>query len=72
MGTFGYVAPKYACTEMLTKKSDVYNFRILIIDIITGKSPVDYSKPQGEELIDLNLLEKPFSKALKLFSVGCS
>ncbi|XLR01546.1 hypothetical protein S83_067744, partial [Arachis hypogaea] len=48
MGTFGYVAPEYACIGMLTEKSDVYSFGILIMEIITVRSPVDYSKPQGE------------------------
>ncbi|KAK4769206.1 hypothetical protein SAY86_027356 [Trapa natans] len=53
MGTFGYVAPEYACTGMLNEKSDIYSFGILIMEIITGRSPVDYSRPQGE----VNLVE---------------
>ncbi|KAK4418554.1 putative serine/threonine-protein kinase [Sesamum alatum] len=53
MGTFGYVAPEYACTGMLNEKSDIYSFGILIMEIITGRAPVDYSRPQGEvNLID--------------------
>ncbi|KAL3517198.1 hypothetical protein ACH5RR_024100 [Cinchona calisaya] len=53
MGTFGYVAPEYACTGMLSEKSDVYSFGILIMEIISGRSPVDYSRPQGEvNLVD--------------------
>ncbi|KAK4487813.1 hypothetical protein RD792_005493 [Penstemon davidsonii] len=53
MGTFGYVAPEYACTGMLSEKSDIYSFGILIMEIITGRSPVDYSRPKGEvNLVD--------------------
>ncbi|KAK1427425.1 hypothetical protein QVD17_16111 [Tagetes erecta] len=53
MGTFGYVAPEYASTGMLNERSDVYSFGILIMEIISGRNPVDYSRPQGE----VNLVE---------------
>ncbi|XP_042013838.1 probable serine/threonine-protein kinase At1g01540 [Salvia splendens] len=53
MGTFGYVAPEYACTGMLNEKSDIYSFGILIMEVITGRTPVDYNRPQGE----VNLVE---------------
>ncbi|KAL3845162.1 hypothetical protein ACJIZ3_002565 [Penstemon smallii] len=53
MGTFGYVAPEYASTGMLNEKSDVYSFGILIMEIISGRNPVDYSRPPGEvNLVD--------------------
>ncbi|KAK9169454.1 hypothetical protein Syun_001594 [Stephania yunnanensis] len=42
MGTYGYVAPEYACTGMLNEKSDIYSFGILIMEIISGRNPVDH------------------------------
>ncbi|XP_037437008.1 probable serine/threonine-protein kinase At1g01540 [Triticum dicoccoides] len=53
MGTFGYVAPEYASTGMLTERSDVYSFGVLLMEIITGRSPVDYTRSAGE----VNLIE---------------
>ncbi|KAI3767428.1 hypothetical protein L2E82_17538 [Cichorium intybus] len=53
MGTFGYVAPEYASTGMLNERSDVYSFGILIMEIISGRNPVDYSRPPDEvNLVD--------------------
>ncbi|OIT30781.1 putative serinethreonine-protein kinase [Nicotiana attenuata] len=48
MGTFGYIAPEYASTGMLNERSDVYSFGILIMEISSGRNPVDYSRPLGE------------------------
>lgn len=53
MGTYGYVAPEYACTGMLNEKSDIYSFGILMMEIISGRNPVDHNRPPGEvNLID--------------------
>ncbi|PIA52632.1 hypothetical protein AQUCO_01000482v1 [Aquilegia coerulea] len=48
MGTFGCVAPEYASTGMLREGSDVYSFGVLLMEIISGRSPVDYTRPPGE------------------------
>lgn len=53
MGTFGYVAPEYANSGLLNEKSDIYSYGVLVLEAVTGRDPVDYSRPANE----VNLVE---------------
>ncbi|KAK1556650.1 hypothetical protein Q3G72_009430 [Acer saccharum] len=73
IGAFGYSAPEFALSGIYTVKSDVYSFGVVMLELLTGRKPLDSSRPRSEQslvrwatpqLHDIDALAKMVDPAL--------
>ncbi|KAJ3695085.1 hypothetical protein LUZ60_000462 [Juncus effusus] len=51
VGTPGYLDPKYYNSHQLSEKSDVFSFGVVLLEIVTGQSPI-IGSPAGGHISD--------------------
>ncbi|TYG96988.1 hypothetical protein ES288_A10G001500v1 [Gossypium darwinii] len=52
VGTLGYIPPEYGQAWVATLRGDVYSFGVVMLELLTGKRPVDMSRPKtSRELV---------------------
>ncbi|KAA8529944.1 hypothetical protein F0562_034452 [Nyssa sinensis] len=47
VGTLGYIPPEYGQASVATYKGDVYSFGVVLLELLTGKRPMDMCMPKG-------------------------
>ncbi|KAI4316502.1 hypothetical protein L6164_024482 [Bauhinia variegata] len=77
-GTFCYIDPEYQQTGMLTTKSDIYSLGIMLLQIITARSPMGIAhhvsrameKGRFSEMLDPVVTDWPVEEALAFANVA--
>ncbi|XP_010250461.1 PREDICTED: phytosulfokine receptor 1 [Nelumbo nucifera] len=68
VGTLGYIPPEYGQASVATYKGDVYSFGVVLLELLTGKRPMDMCKPKGcRDLISWVLQMKKEKRETEIF-----
>ncbi|CAL0320589.1 unnamed protein product [Lupinus luteus] len=84
-GTFGYLAPEYLLHGIVDEKTDVFAFGVLLLELVSGRRALDYSKQSLvlwakpllkkndiKELIDPSLQDAFNSRQMNLMLLAAS
>lgn len=67
-----YLAPEYFQHGKISDKTDVYAFGVVLLELITGRKPIEARRPPGEENLVLWVGVSYYLLFILCFLVGFS
>ncbi|RZB74060.1 putative proline-rich receptor-like protein kinase PERK11 isoform E [Glycine soja] len=62
VGTFGYLAPEYFMYGKVSDKIDVYAFGVVLLELISGREPINSAACKGQESLVVWVRRSPIYK----------
>ncbi|KAL1294319.1 hypothetical protein HN51_055059 [Arachis hypogaea] len=63
-GSYGYIAPEYGYTLKVDEKIDIYSYGVVLLELVTGKMPLDPSFGEYVDIVEW-IRKKKSNKALE-------
>lgn len=67
-GTVGHIAPEYLSTGQSSEKTDVFGFGILLLELITGQTALDFGRAASQKGVMLDRVLSSLFNSLSLIS----